>query len=52
LFFEIAVGNRFCNHRDAAERISETQTKGIYSTYHGGMDQDEKRALINLETEV
>jgi superfamily II DNA/RNA helicase len=44
----------FCNHRDAAERISDTlNEKGIYSTYHGGMDQDEReRALINLETEV
>jgi superfamily II DNA/RNA helicase len=27
LFFEIAVGNRFCNHRDAAERISDTKRK-------------------------
>ncbi|HEX8270620.1 MAG TPA: DEAD/DEAH box helicase [Flavobacterium sp.] len=41
----------FCNHRDAAERISETlNTKGIYTTYyHGGMDQDEReRALIQF----
>ncbi len=41
----------FCNHRDAAERISETlNEKGIYSTYyHGGMDQDEReRALIQF----
>ena len=41
----------FCNHRDAAERISEALTeKGIYATYyHGGMDQDEReRALIQF----
>jgi superfamily II DNA/RNA helicase len=41
----------FCNHRDAAERISDTlNTKGIYTTYyHGGMDQDEReRALIQF----
>ena len=41
----------FCNHRDAAERISETlNQKGIYATYyHGGMDQDEReRALIQF----
>lgn len=41
----------FCNHRDAAERISETlNTKGIYATYyHGGMDQEEReRALIQF----
>lgn len=41
----------FCNHRDAAERISDTlNEKGIYSTYyHGGMDQDEReRALIQF----
>jgi superfamily II DNA/RNA helicase len=41
----------FCNHRDAAERISDTlNAKGIYSTYyHGGMDQDEReRALIQF----
>jgi len=41
----------FCNHRDAAERISDTLVeKGIYSTYyHGGMDQDEReRALIQF----
>lgn len=41
----------FCNHRDAAERISDTlNSKGIYSTYyHGGMDQDEReRALIQF----
>ncbi len=41
----------FCNHRDAAERISDSLTeKGIYSTYyHGGMDQDEReRALIQF----
>ncbi len=41
----------FCNHRDAAERISDTLTeKGIYTTYyHGGMDQDEReRALIQF----
>lgn len=41
----------FCNHRDAAERISDTLTeKGIYATYyHGGMDQDEReRALIQF----
>ena len=39
----------FCNHRDAAERISDTlNEKGIYATYyHGGMDQDEReRSLI------
>ena len=41
----------FCNHRDAAERISDSlNEKGIYSTYyHGGMDQDEReRALIQF----
>lgn len=41
----------FCNHRDAAERISDTLCeKGIYATYyHGGMDQDEReRALIQF----
>ncbi|WP_233621934.1 DEAD/DEAH box helicase [Flavobacterium agrisoli] len=41
----------FCNHRDAAERISDTlNTKGIFSTYyHGGMDQEEReRALIQF----
>ena len=41
----------FCNHRDAAERISDVlNEKGIYATYyHGGMDQDEReRALIQF----
>ena len=41
----------FCNHRDAAERISDALCeKGIYATYyHGGMDQDEReRALIQF----
>ena len=41
----------FCNHRDAAERISDIlNEKGIYATYyHGGMDQDEReRALIQF----
>lgn len=41
----------FCNHRDAAERISETlNERGIYATYyHGGMDQEEReRALIQF----
>ena len=41
----------FCNHRDAAERISDSlNKKGIYATYyHGGMDQDEReRALIQF----
>jgi ATP-dependent RNA helicase DeaD len=41
----------FCNHRDAAERISDTlNEKLIYATYyHGGMDQDEReRALIQF----
>jgi superfamily II DNA/RNA helicase len=41
----------FCNHRNAAERISDTlNEKGIYSTYyHGGMDQEEReRALIQF----
>lgn len=41
----------FCNHRDAAERISESlNEKGIYATYyHGGMDQEEReRALIQF----
>ena len=41
----------FCNHRDAAERISDLlNEKGIYTTYyHGGMDQDEReRALIQF----
>jgi len=41
----------FCNHRDAAERISNAlNAKGIYATYyHGGMDQDEReRALIQF----
>lgn len=44
----------FCNHRDAAERISDLLTeKGIYATYyHGGMDQDEReRALIQFRNE-
>lgn len=41
----------FCNHRDAAERISDTlNEKGIYATYyHGGMDQEEReRSLIQF----
>jgi ATP-dependent RNA helicase DeaD len=41
----------FCNHRDAAERISDAlNEKSIYATYyHGGMDQDEReRALIQF----
>lgn len=41
----------FCNHRNTAERISDTlNEKGIYATYyHGGMDQDEReRALIQF----
>ena len=41
----------FCNHRDAAERISDAlNEKEIYATYyHGGMDQDEReRALIQF----
>jgi len=41
----------FCNHREAAERISDLLSeKGIISTYyHGGMDQDEReRALIQF----
>jgi ATP-dependent RNA helicase DeaD len=41
----------FCNHRDAAERISDSlNEKGLYATYyHGGMDQDEReRALIQF----
>ena len=41
----------FCNHRDAAQRISDSlNEKGIYATYyHGGMDQDEReRALIQF----
>ena len=41
----------FCNHRDAAERISDNLCeKGIYATYyHGGMDQEEReRALIQF----
>ena len=41
----------FCNHRDAAERISDSLCdQGIYATYyHGGMDQDEReRALIQF----
>lgn len=41
----------FCNHRGAAERISDTlNEKGIHATYyHGGMDQDEReRALIQF----
>ena len=41
----------FCNHRDAAERISdELIERGIYATYyHGGMDQEEReRALIQF----
>jgi superfamily II DNA/RNA helicase len=41
----------FCNHRDAAERISDLlNEKGIYATYyHGGMDQDEReRALTQF----
>ncbi|MDD3005079.1 DEAD/DEAH box helicase [Flavobacterium sp.] len=41
----------FCNHREAAERISDhLNAKGIYATYyHGGMDQEEReRALIQF----
>ncbi len=41
----------FCNHRDAAERISDTlNERGVYATYyHGGMDQDEReRALTQF----
>ena len=41
----------FCNHRDAAERISDSlNEKGIHATYyHGGMDQEEReRALIQF----
>jgi superfamily II DNA/RNA helicase len=41
----------FCNHRDAAERISDIlNEKGVYATYyHGGMDQEEReRALIQF----
>ena len=41
----------FCNHRDAAQRISDSLCdKGIYATYyHGGMDQEEReRALIQF----
>lgn len=41
----------FCNHRDAAERISDLlNEKGVSVTYyHGGMDQDEReRALIQF----
>jgi len=44
----------FCNHRDAAERISDAlNEKGIYSVYyHGGMDQDEReRALIQFRNQ-
>ena len=44
----------FCNHRDAAERISDAlNEKGIYATYyHGGMDQDEReRALIQFRNQ-
>ena len=39
----------FCNHRNAAERISEAlSAKGLFAThYHGGMEQEEReRALI------
>lgn len=39
----------FCNHREAAERISDALvTKGLFATnYHGGMEQEEReRALI------
>ena len=41
----------FCNHRDAAERASESlNSRGIEATfYHGGMDQDDReRALIQF----
>ena len=41
----------FCNHRDAAERISDLlNARGIYTTYyHGRMDQEEReRALIQF----
>jgi superfamily II DNA/RNA helicase len=39
----------FCNHREAAERISELlNAKGIYATYyHGGMDQDERERALS-----
>ncbi len=38
----------FCNHREAAERISDLlNEKGIYSGYyHGGMDQDERERIL------
>jgi ATP-dependent RNA helicase DeaD len=41
----------FCNHRGAAERISDGwNERGLYSVfYHGGMDQEEReRALIQF----
>lgn len=42
----------FCNHREVAERLSDTlNQKNIFATYyHGGMDQDEReRSLIQFK---
>jgi superfamily II DNA helicase RecQ len=44
LFIEISVGYCFFNHRDAAERISDTLNEKEFTYYHGGMDQDERDA--------
>ena len=41
----------FCNHREAAERISDALvSRGIFATfYHGGLEQEEReRALIQF----
>lgn len=38
----------FCNHREAAERISDMlNKKGVYTGYyHGGMDQDDREKVL------
>jgi superfamily II DNA/RNA helicase len=48
LFSEIGIGDCFCNHRDAAERISDTLNEKISTHYHGGMDQDANAPLIQF----
>jgi ATP-dependent RNA helicase DeaD len=49
--FKSESGIVFCNHREAADRISEAlNTKGLYAIcYHGGMEQvDRERALVQF----
>ncbi|MEO0059374.1 MAG: hypothetical protein RLZZ312_1021 [Bacteroidota bacterium] len=40
----------FCNHRDAAERISDSLVaKGLFATfYHGGLEQDERERALTM----